>query len=819
MSQRLQTILIFFTSMWSGFVFAQRYPFTTVTNKDGLPQSSVFKTAQDHQGYIWFATEAGLCRYDGYEFKNYSYFSGLDANFIFDIEFDQKGRLWIGSFGTGVSVFDGTKFFTFNSSNGLPINFVIDIYFSSSGDLWIAAKEHGIIRISLDYEPHIYFFDETNENFYGQKIIELPNGDILGAGEGGVYRFQKSKNYQPMLVHAEPTNALLLDKKGGLWTGGYHRLYYIKDTSIINYNHWVNHTNVMNICMTRQTDLIYICTEAGLITVDDTIKTILTTKNGLSYDLIKDLDEDNFGNIWVSTYGNGATLLDDKGMTHYNDDGRGGDLCAFSIGEEKSGKIWIGKYYGGYYEITDEGIKKTTLNIPENANPFTSCTDQFGNVYLISNTDYIFKVKDGKLDWSFKIPVPGEIFGVFKLIDGKVLITGTFGCIKVDETSDQWEWIESTKGIFMKEPFYDEYGNLWALGELGEIYKLVNDSVVEFTETLNPTRASATHGLYDKKHRLWWFTTARGVIIWNGKETFQLHSGNGLKSDLSFSIVQDKKGRIWVGQVQGIACIDIESKKITQYGYDQGFHPVETNAAAAFVDSKGNIWFGTLTSATKIDVNKIGKDSVKGKLRIKEVEVNGRPFYIENYNDTIYPKIHLKYNENNLDFQFVSLCYTNAKDVVYSWKMDGVDQQWISKINTREVNYSNLSPGSYVFKVRATNPNGYLTNEVQVKIEISKPFWNTAGFYIFEVLVFLFIVYLSFRFTRQSSNNRLGQIMTLLTIFIIFESVMLYISGYIDKFTSGIPVFQLVMNVLLAASLHPLEQKIQKLMIRWARRK
>jgi len=806
--------------MLTGFANAQRFPFTTVTNKDGLPQSSVFKTAQDHQGYIWIATEAGICRYDGYEFKNYSYFSGLDANFIFDIEFDKKGRLWVGSFGTGISVYDGTKFYTFNSSNGFPANFVIDIHFSTAGDLWIAAKERGIFRVTVDYEPKIQFFDKTGVGFYGQKLTELPNGDIIGAGEGGVYQYVKENNYEPVLVHEEPTISLLLDNEGGLWTGGNHRLFYIKDNIVKDYSDWVKGTSVMNICMTSQSDIIYICTEAGLITLKDTLKTLLTTKNGLSYDLIKDVNEDRFGNIWVSTYGNGATLLDDKGMTHYDSDGKGGDLCAFSIGEEKNGKIWIGKYYGGYYEITNYEIKKTELNIPPNANPFTSCSDSEGNVYLISNTNYIYKISNGKLAWSFRLPLQsGEIFGVFKLKDGKVLITGTFGLMRVDEMTDKWELIESTKGIFMKEPFYDEYGDLWTLGELGELYKIKNDKVEDYTQILNPTKASVTHGFYDKKHHLWWITTARGVVIWNGKETMHLHSGNGLKSDLSFSIAQDKQGKIWIGQVQGIACIDVESKQIKQFGYDQGFQPVETNAAAAFVDSKGNVWFGTLTSASKIDVNKVGKDSTTGILRLKEIEVNNQPYYMENYNDTAYPKLHLKYYQNHLDFQFASLCYTNAKDVRYSWKMDGLDKHWISKINTKEVNYSNLSPGSYTFMVEATNPNGYVTNRLEIKVEIAQPFWNTAGFYLFEIVIFLFIVFLSFRFTRQSANNRLGQIMTLLTIFIIFESAMLYISHYTDKFTNGVPIFQLVMNVVLAASLHPIEKRIRLFMRKIARRK
>src|SRR5688572_8173265 len=129
--------MIFFLSS----SFSQRYPFTTITNKDGLPQSSVFKTIQDHQGYMWMATEAGLSRYDGYQFRNYSYFSGLNANFIFDVEIDPKGRLWCGSFGTGMAVFNGDDFYCFNNSNGFPVNFVTDIYFSTSNEMWVTSKD------------------------------------------------------------------------------------------------------------------------------------------------------------------------------------------------------------------------------------------------------------------------------------------------------------------------------------------------------------------------------------------------------------------------------------------------------------------------------------------------------------------------------------------------------------------------------------------------------------------------------------------------------------------------------------------------------
>src|SRR5687767_8437336 len=94
----LISILLFFLP---AILVAQRYPFTSVTLKDGLPQSSVYGIVQDTKGYIWFSTGGGVCRYDGLEFKYYTYYSGLEAGHTQDISIDANGKIWVATFGKG----------------------------------------------------------------------------------------------------------------------------------------------------------------------------------------------------------------------------------------------------------------------------------------------------------------------------------------------------------------------------------------------------------------------------------------------------------------------------------------------------------------------------------------------------------------------------------------------------------------------------------------------------------------------------------------------------------------------------------------------
>ncbi len=816
---RAIVVLIYFIAC-KGILHSQRYPFTTITNKDGLPQSTINDIAQDHQGYIWMATTGGICRFDGREFENYTYYAGLEASHITDIEFDNHGSLWVSTQGRGIARFDGKQFHVFDQSCGLKYTKVKDILFSSNGDAWISVLDHNLVRISVNGGIKLTEFPEIPHDFKSKKITELKNGDIVIGGKGGYYQLSAYSNFKPeFFPQPDLVFQVAEDHFGGKWIVGRNFIHFKNGDKTIDYSGYLpEHTDVYHVLPLATRGEAICSTTEGLLKISQGKTELIRQKNGLAGDFAQSGFIDSFGNRWIATTA-GASIINDLGIVHFNDDGVGGDLKTFSISEDPSGNIWIAKDLMGYFICNDSTIEKYPYEFEAPFIPMATFFKPDGSMYILANFKRIIKMQSNKIVWKWELPDSiARVNSFFPMADNDSILMGTSaGGFILDESSEDLRPIAGMNATYFRRFIKVKDDEIWALAE-DRIFAYANGSTVDLTAQVNPKHALIEDGMYDERNKLVWLTTQSGVIVWNGKQSFQLNSTNGLHANLASCITQDKSGRMWIGLVNGMECVDLKNGSIRHYGYEEGFTPIESNATAAITDRKGNVWVGTSSSATRIEVAKIGRDTVKGLLRLKRIWVNEQLFYLETYNGGTLSKLNLKHDQNNLQFDVASLCFTNATKVMYQWKLEAYDKHWSSKSDHREITYANLPPGNYKLMVKAINPNGFETNQIELLIHVEKPFWQRGLFYVCEILIFLLIVFLSFRFATRSEKNRLGQVMTVLTIIILFESLMLYISGYADKYTNGIPVFQLVMNILLAATLYPLENRIKKLMVRSARK-
>jgi len=819
-------ILLLFTIVWGigGGVFSQQLPMLNIGLKEGLPQSTVLRMKQDYMGYMWFATQGGLCRYDGVHFKVYSQFDGIASNYVRDIEFDKDGMMWVSTIDKGIACFNGKSFINFNTNSGLLTDQTRHFLKTKSGEYFICSVDKGIVYVDPYMNQRIILGPEGDTIMYARDAIELDNGNIWIAHGYGIIELNKSKDYAPKHILKEGNEIIRLyrDIKGDIWVAGTNTIIeYTKDT-FTNYSYLIPpNTDVWDMMEESTTGKMYFATGIGLMIKYRNDITWLTTFNGLSVNDLRSLYKDRNGHLWTGTLGGGVTILENKGIDHFTYTENIKRFAANTISEDGEGNMWIGTNSDGIV-YTDKKQTYTSPNVSNSDMPevMTSTVDKkSGSVYMAEYSGRIIKIVNKKIVWRFSPAEKSIRLLNINFHEGLLYISTQKGFYTLSEKENKLKKIQVLGDDYFSYSFFDPENNLWVLADDGKILKYKNGKTTDYTNLINPTRASTTQGIYDPYHKIYWFCTYSGLMVTNLKYVHRLHSKNGLLSDSPWSIIQDHNGDIWLGHPNGIERINYKTKTSKSFGYDQGFTPIETNSCAAYCDKQGNIWFGTVSSATRIRVNDISMRKSIVNLCIQKIWVNEQLEYEEDLMHHTKEKIVLTWRKNNVTLDLMGICFENAKDVTYSWCLQGFDKKWSQWDNNTRAIYSNLRPGTYVFKAKAKDPNGYETTPVTLKIIIKKPIWNYWWFYVIEIAIMAFIIYLSFTYSADPDKNKLGNILTLVSILIIFEGLLIYVSDYVNELTAGIPIFQLLMNVILAGTLHPLEQFIRKYMRRYALKK
>jgi len=814
-------ILLFFTSV----LFSQQLPYKTIGLKDGLPQSSVFRMAQDKQGYMWLATQGGVCRYDGLNFTTFSIYDGIGTGFIKDLSFDDKGQLWLATFGNGICCYDGKKFININKENGLLSNDIRYFKKTRSNDYFICTIDTGVIWADEYLNQKVILTPENQKILYARTIHELPNGNVWIGYNEGILELQKDKNYSPKHILRNGIEIICLNEtsQGEIWAGGTKSLWKYSNKEIIDYSFLLpDYCEVWDISEDKNTGIIYMATTNGVLKKHGDNITWINTENGLSVDDMRCIYQDNYGNMWVGSHSGGLMLLDNKGIDHFGSTSQINRFATNTLIEDDSGNVWIGtNNHGLIYSDGMDVLRPEFISADAVVSPMSSTSDTAtGDIWFAEYDGKIVKIKDKKIVYSW---TPGGTEPLRLLCItyfNKMLFVSTQdGCYTFNDETHELKKLDEFKDGYYTYSFPDEYGNMWVLGDPGIIYKWINGNIEDFTSSINPSLSKGFHGVYDPYNKLYWFCTYSGLIVWDGVNSFKLHSKNFIKSDSPWSITVDHSGDVWLGHVNGVECLDLKTRTTQFLSYDQGFTPIETNSCSILCDKDGNVWFGTVTSATRIRVNDIKPKKSIVHLWTPQIYVNEQVAFKQDLLMESKNNFDLKYNQNNIAIDLLGICYDNAKDVQYTWYLDGFDKKWNAASTQKKAIYSNLPPGNYVFSAKAIDPNGFESELIKITIIISKPIWNRWWFYALEVLLMAFLIFLSFRFTSNPTQNKIGNLLTLVCILIIFETVLIYVSDYVNVFTGGIPIFQLIMNVMLAGTLQPLEQSIRKFMRKWSIKK
>ncbi len=310
--------------------------------------------------------------------------------------------------------------------------------------------------------------------------------------------------------------------------------------------------------------------------------------------------------------------------------------------------------------------------------------------------------------------------------------------------------------------YLDTKNALWIGTRNGGLNKF-NSQAGSFTSYLNtlPGLFSTTCIFEDNKKNIWAGSYVGGLFLLNkSNNTIKKFSEkNGLLYDGTLGINEDDKNNMWITSPRGISILNSGNDTIKTIVPDNGLleYPLYRGL---FKTSKGLMMYGCKNGFVSFNPDDFVPDTTLPIVHIESVSFKSKKDNLKDKDSSIVKwskdKIYLRYDENRVLFNYVALLYQNTFLIKYAYRLDGYDKDWIWAGTQRTATYTNLSPGTYTFHVKAANSDGiWTTKEDSITVIISPPWWKTWWAYLLYAVIFLVaissvIVYRSRNLKKQN---------------------------------------------------------------------
>jgi len=764
--------IISFLFFSSDFLPQNHIIFNHLTIEDGLSQSSVTCILQDRSGFMWFGTQDGLNRYDGYNimiFKNDpSDSTSLTDNFIFSIYEDQSGSLYIE-----------TQSGTFHQYNPRSESFQI------------------VIKDSVDLERARV--NSVSALLQESSGIRWTGGLSKGTG---LVRFDtktgKSKTFKhnpsdPSSLSDDKVYSVYRDRSGNLWVGTFNGLDRL-DERTGKFFHYRNKPGDPNSLADNWVWPIYEdsrgylwigTVRSGLSMFDPKSKKFLNYKNdpngptSINDNFVFSIYEDRSGLIWIGTNLSGINYFNPstQAFEHYtHDPGNKNSLSddiVLSMLVDRNGYYWIGTRTGGLNKF-DYSKKNFVFysNNPSNANSVISNSiqslleDRAGNIWIgtFSSGLDVLNPQTGTISHYTNNPSdPGSISDnrIYSLVEDKLgnIWIGTYGggLNKLDRATGKflrYQFKENDSTSISSNATWslelDDEGNLW-IGTFGGGVNVLNLNNQKFNYYKNNPDNSTSIAddniiriFKDSKGNMWIGTTKGLSRYSKEKRAFKNYDEkDGLANNFIYGIEEDDSGNLWLSTNNGISKFNPETEAFKNYYVQDGLQGNEFNQNAFAKDYKtGRLLFGGPNGFNVFNPDDVKENSYippvvyTSYTRYNSDDEEGKPIFERGI--SARDSILLTYKDNIVTLQFAALSYYNNSQNRYRYKLEGFNENWIQLGNNNTVTFTNLTPGDYNLIVTGSNNDGLWNDEGKsLFIEVTPPWWRTNIAYVVYVISFL----------------------------------------------------------------------------------
>ena len=749
---------------------SKQMSFRELTVTQGLSQNSVVCIAQDTTGYMWFATQDGLNKYDGKDFtffnKQFEDVTRPTYSKLGKLYIDNDGVLWIIS-NSGI-----LEKFNHNSQKFKSVSSIGNasaIIQSANKDYYIGTYGNGLYKIDHHTKDTLRIFETELKQRDTYDILEWDNIQFLATskgvfqikdtsikaldpeninasfsamvmskdhtiwlgsfGNGLFYKTKDSDRFKAFKHHLLPSTLniqdVLIDANDNLWIATYGNGLYILDPSISKVSHFTENKNNPYalqyndvLCLFQDyTGTVWLGTDgAGLSYYDEHLSkfNIITndqTPKGIAVDVIRAIAYDDDKTMWLGTSGKGLTAINIekniyKTYTVQNSGLKSNRIMSLLYDHES---LWIG-HQGEGLQILDSSGAFSTIEALKN--------QTIWKIYAHAPNQYWLCTRDSG------IILYDKYNGIIEQFSTENSDLTSNNIRTIEKGKDEHIWIGSeTDGLFVLDP---QTKKIQAIKEVPDKIK----------------------SLYFDNGLLYIGTNGNGLKAYDTRtqnlEIFTIE--DGLANNVIYAILPDDNGNLWISSNKGITRFDPfneQQKYAENYTKNSGLQSFEFNTGAYLKAQDGTLFFGGLEGVNWFYPHNLTVNTVKPKTVISKFE-------IFNTEQRMISAETFRHNQNTLTFTFASLHFSEPTKNLYSYKLINHDADWSVPSHNNAAHYTNLPPNEYTFLVKSSNYEGVWNNApASYSFEILKPWYKTNVAYIIYGLLLilgLYAIYSYFKF-------------------------------------------------------------------------
>lgn len=775
--------------------------FERITVEDGLSQSSINSMVQDNYGYLWVGTSDGINKYDGNKFYQYHHIdndsTSIPNNRIRKLFVDESQNVWISVDGY-LSRYQREKNIFVNYSlnlkdeEGKPME--VNSFQQERAHLFLLGTLSGIWQFNtrngqIERKSEFSLFDHENV----RSIIFDRHKRTWVATESSVYLREKDEKSFELLFHTDRKLSLLYSQETDeAYIHSFNKLSKydpIKHELVTIYNFPFSdklYEWKMPMIKLSNGELWVLRDEVFIFNVKDehtnTLSYVKQNPFTLSSEYLTSIYETKDGVVWIGTNG--------MGLNKYSP-----QMSVFDYyGSFPGAPISLSNNYitsvtskddNTVYVATVEGLD--IIDIQANTSQHVNLNSGFGlksrineillddGNYLWLGTSYGLKKWDGKeiiavTDFKDSLHSDSYINKIYQKAANELIVSTNSAVFLFDVVTNDYKELISLgtrEMVFIDDKLWIENSNTILQYDTVN-YSLKSELKISKNNLSKIISSDILTFYHDNEGRVWIGTAGGGLALYNPTENkFQVFTQkDGLPNTVVYGILEDEKGNLWLSTNLGITVFNKKLKKsIRSFNTNHGLQGNEFNTKAFYKSASGKMYFGGVNGLTTFYPEQALKlDSEIPKCIITGIYINGaRQDEIESgqFSNQIVDEgeMQLSWDERNFGFEISSLGFSYPAYTSYQYLLEGYGKNWSFIENEDRIQYTNIPPGDYILRVKASNSFGeWEPDGLAVAISISPPIWRTTWFILLFLILFILMIYLLLRWrTRllRIQNERL----------------------------------------------------------------